>query len=147
VVEFLHVHLGRFRDDRASIARALEYAFSTEAGRGGFLLLARRGEELVGCAVINRTGMGGYIPENYLVYVATDSARAPLGTGAALVRRALAESEGDVALHVEPDNAARRLYARLGFDEKYVEMRWKRPQEERLKRPQEERLKRPRGEE
>jgi len=134
-VDFLHEHLDRFTDDRASIARALEYAFSTEAGKGGFVLLALQGGETVGAAVMNRTGMSGYIPENYLVYVATDSRRAPLGTGAELVRRALEGSEGDVALHVEPDNAARRLYARLGFEEKYVEMRWKRPQKVRSKRP------------
>jgi ribosomal-protein-alanine N-acetyltransferase len=127
LVEFLHVNLDRFTDDRASIANALEYAFSTESGRGGFLILAYLGEELVGCVVMNRTGMSGYIPENYLVYVAADSRQAPLGTGAELVRRALAQSEGDVALHVEPDNAARQLYAQLGFCEKYVEMRWKRP--------------------
>jgi ribosomal-protein-alanine N-acetyltransferase len=135
LTEFLHEHLDRFTDDRASIARALEYAFCAEAGKGGFVLVALRGGETVGAAVMNRTGMSGYIPENYLVYVASDSGRAPLGTGAELVRRALEESEGDVALHVEPDNAARRLYARLGFEEKYVEMRWKRPQEVRWKRP------------
>jgi len=145
LVDFLHEHLDRFTDDRASIARALEYAFSTEAGKGGFVLLAEQGGETVGAAVMNRTGMSGYIPENYLVYVAADAGRAPLGTGAELVRCALEESEGDVALHVEPDNAARRLYARLGFEEKYVEMRWKRPQEVRWKRPQEVRWKRPPG--
>ncbi|HDR06156.1 MAG TPA: N-acetyltransferase [Candidatus Coatesbacteria bacterium] len=131
VADFLHRHLERFGDDRASILRALEYAFSGESGKGGFIILARRGEELIGCAVVNRTGMSGYIPENYLVYVATDSGRAPLGTGAELVRRVLDECEGDVALHVEPDNAARHLYAALGFEEKYVEMRWKRPPEGR----------------
>ena len=129
-MDFLHEHLGRFTDDRTSIARALEYAFSPEAGKGGFVLLAEQGGETVGAAVMNRTGMSGYIPENYLVYVAADRRRAPLGTGAELVRRALEESEGDVALHVEPDNAARRIYSRLGFAKVYIEMRWKRPPEE-----------------
>jgi len=127
LIEFLHANLDRFTDDRASIANALEYAFSTEPGKGGFVLLAYQESELVGVVVMNRTGMKGYIPENYLVYVATNRSRAPLGAGAELVRRALSESRGDVALHVEPDNAARRLYDQLGFDETYIEMRWKRP--------------------
>ena len=92
--------------------------------------MAYQENELVGVVVMNRTGMSGYIPENYLVYVATYRSKAPLGAGAELIRKALFESRGDVALHVEPDNAARRLYAQLGFEEKYLEMRWRRPEGE-----------------
>ena len=35
----------------------------------------------------------------------------------------LANVEGDVALHVEPHNPAKKLYERLGFTNKYLEMR------------------------
>jgi ribosomal protein S18 acetylase RimI-like enzyme len=34
-------------------------------------------------------------------------------------------AKGDIALHVEPDNPARHLYQKLGFDNKYLEMRLK----------------------
>ncbi|HAB28956.1 MAG TPA: GNAT family N-acetyltransferase, partial [Xanthomarina gelatinilytica] len=33
--------------------------------------------------------------------------------------------EGDVALHVEPNNPAIKLYESLGFTNKYLEMRLK----------------------
>ena len=33
-------------------------------------------------------------------------------------------TEGDLALHVEYDNPAKRLYERLGFRSKYAEMRY-----------------------
>jgi ribosomal protein S18 acetylase RimI-like enzyme len=32
-------------------------------------------------------------------------------------------TEGDIALHVEPDNPARQLYEKYGFTNKYLEMR------------------------
>jgi GNAT superfamily N-acetyltransferase len=74
---------------------------------------------------MNATGMKGYIPENILVYLATDSSAAPLGAGANLLKRAINEAEGDVALHVEYNNSAKTLYETLGFTSKYVEMRYK----------------------
>ena len=34
-------------------------------------------------------------------------------------------SKGDIALHVEKDNPAKYLYEKLGFTNKYLEMRLK----------------------
>ena len=39
------------------------------------------------------------------------------------LNKGLKEIENDVALHVEPDNPAKKLYERLGFTNKYLEMR------------------------
>jgi ribosomal protein S18 acetylase RimI-like enzyme len=38
---------------------------------------------------------------------------------------AIGMAEGDIALHVEPDNPAKILYEKLGFTSKYLEMRLK----------------------
>ena len=78
--------------------------------------------------IINKTGMAGYIPENILVYIATHSDYRGKGIGGQLIERAFKETEGDIALHVEPENPAKHLYEKLGFTNKYLEMRWKRPQ-------------------
>jgi ribosomal protein S18 acetylase RimI-like enzyme len=37
---------------------------------------------------------------------------------------ALRRADGNVALHVEPDNPAKFLYEKLGFTSKYLEMRY-----------------------
>lgn len=125
IVEFLHRNLERFHDPPHQIEAAIDYAFSDADGKGGFVVLQELDRELTGVAVLNRTGMRGYIPENILVYLATDSSKAPLGAGANLLKRALEEVEGDVAVHVEYDNSARKLYEHFGFTSKYTEMRYK----------------------
>jgi ribosomal-protein-alanine N-acetyltransferase len=83
------------------------------------------GEQIVGAVVINETGMGGYIPENILVYIAIHNGYRGQGLGKKMMKLALESCKGDVALHVEPDNPARFLYEKLGFENKYLEMRYK----------------------
>lgn len=123
VARFLHGALGRFGDDPAHIARGMSDALSATPPGRGFVLLALDGDRLVGALVMLRTGMSGYVPENLLLYVAVDPRERGRGVGSRLCREAAAACEGDVKLHVEYDNPAKRLYERLGFENKYAEMR------------------------
>jgi ribosomal protein S18 acetylase RimI-like enzyme len=68
--------------------------------------------------------MEGYIPENILVYIAVHESTRGKGYGKQLMQKAIEIAEGDIALHVEPDNPARFLYEKLGFTNKYLEMRF-----------------------
>ncbi|HOP59219.1 MAG TPA: GNAT family N-acetyltransferase [Bacteroidales bacterium] len=122
-VDFLHNHLDQFGDSVIDIKKAIDYALSGESGKGGFLLAGYLGNELVCCVVMNRTGMEGYIPENILVYIATHRDHRGKGIGKELLNEAISEAEGNIALHVEPDNPARYLYEKIGFTNKYLEMR------------------------
>ena len=45
------------------------------------------------------------------------------GFGKKLMQKAIDTAEGNIALHVEPDNPAKGLYEKLGFTNKYLEMR------------------------
>jgi len=125
LVDFLYAHLGRFGDEKASIDRCLEYALDNTPGTGGFVLTGHEADgRLVGALIMNETGMKGYIPENILVYVAVHEDCRGKGYGGAICKHALNKANGDVKLHVEYDNPAKRLYERLGFSNKYAEMRW-----------------------
>lgn len=124
LAKFLHTHLDRFRDDRFSIEKALDYATDSQPGKGGFILLAKEEDSLLGCLVMLKTGMSDFVPQNLLAYIAVDSAQRGKGIGAALIETAKQHCEGDIALHVEPDNPALHLYQRQGFSNKYLEMRW-----------------------
>jgi len=126
IVDFLFIQLGQYGDKKDDIRKAMEYAMQTTPSPGGFVFTCRDGEELMGAVVVNRTGMSGYIPENILVYIAVHSKTRGKGIGKALMKLALKCAEGDMALHVEPDNPAKFLYEKLGFENKYLEMRYKR---------------------
>jgi ribosomal protein S18 acetylase RimI-like enzyme len=123
VAGFLHRHLGRYGDPIDQIRAALQRASGDGATDGGTVTLAEEDGEIVGAVVTNATHMGGYTPENLLVYVASHDERRGQGIGRTVMRRALEGCRGSVALHVEPDNPAIGLYRDLGFTHKYLEMR------------------------
>ncbi len=123
IADFLYEHLDEYGDEYDHIIRCLEYTFSSEEGKGGFVELAHDSGRIVGAAVVNYTGMSGYIPENFLVYIAVDKRSRGSGIGKKLMERTIAHTHGALALHVEPDNPARFLYEKYGFTNKYLEMR------------------------
>lgn len=122
IANFLEVHLDEFGDENHHILKAIEYALDLK--RSGFVVLGLDRQQIFGAVVVNETGMGGYIPENILVYIAVDSAYRGKGLGKGLMKEALKNAKGAVALHVEPNNPAKILYEKLGFTNKYLEMRY-----------------------
>ena len=120
LVRFFHRTLKPYEDSVEDITRALTYAFD---GTGGFLVLAQDKGELIGALLMLRTGMGGYVPENLLLFVGVRPEQRGKGVGGLLVERGLEEADGTVKLHVEYDNPAKRLYERIGFVSNYAEMR------------------------
>lgn len=123
IIGFLYEHLEKFGDAKEDIAKAIDYSLEEYPSFGGFVMTYHSGPELAAAVVINRTGMVGYIPENILVYIATHKTLRGKGIGKKLMEAAINQSEGNIALHVEPDNPAKKLYERLGFTNKYLEMR------------------------
>jgi [ribosomal protein S18]-alanine N-acetyltransferase len=127
ITDFLFKHLDEYGDQHEDILKALEYALSTNPAQGGFILQAEKKGQTVGAVVINDTGMEGYIPEHILVYIAVHNGKRGEGIGRKLMQKAIDLTEGSIALHVEPDNPARILYEKLGFTNKYLEMRLHKP--------------------
>lgn len=119
---FLHEHLEQYGDEETAIQKAVDYVFQL----GGRVVIAKDDDRIMGAVVINATGMSDYIPENILVYIAIHRDYRGKGIGKSLMKTALKELVGDVALHVEPNNPAIHLYKSLGFTNPYLEMRLKR---------------------
>ena len=124
-IDFLFVHLGQFGDEKDAINKCLDFAFMINGGLGGFAMVCLDdNSEMIGALIMNKTGMSGYIPENILVYVAVHENTRGKGVGRKIVEDAINAAEGNVKLHVEYENPAKRLYERIGFNTKYAEMRF-----------------------
>ena len=123
IADFLYQHLDQYGDEKSAILKCIAYAYGDGPGQDGFIQIAHEGDEILGVVIINRTNMEEFIPENILVYIAVHQKTRGQGVGKQLMDKVINATEGDIALHVEPDNPAKFLYEKFGFTNKYLEMR------------------------
>ncbi|MBE0391855.1 ribosomal protein S18 acetylase RimI-like enzyme [Flavobacterium sp. 7E] len=121
IAEFLFTHLEEYGDKVADILKCIDYVMNPD--KGGNIVVGLDNSKIVGVVILNNTGMKDFIPENILVYIAVDNSQRGKGYGKQLMEKAIATAEGNIALHVEPNNPAKKLYEKLGFTNKYLEMR------------------------
>lgn len=124
VVDFLFEHLEEYGDKWEDIERAVDYSINPNPAFGGFVLYIKEDKVIKGAVVINKTRMKGYVPENLLVYIAVNRKYRGKGIGKVLMEETIHMAQGNISLHVEPDNPARFLYEKVGFKNPYLEMRY-----------------------
>ena len=131
IVGFLDTHLDQYGDKPKDIEKAVDFALKISSPNihttplGGMVLVGKEDDNIIGIVVMNKTGMNGYIPDNILVYIAVRKEFRGRGVGRKLIDKVITLTDGDIKLHVEPDNPARYLYRKMGFTEPYIEMRFK----------------------
>lgn len=121
IAQFLFTHLEEYGDKIADILKCTDYVMNPN--KGGNIVVGIEENKIVGVVIMTNTGMKDFIPENILVYIAVDNSQRGKGFGKQLMQKAISIAEGNIALHVEPDNPAKALYEKLGFTNKYLEMR------------------------
>lgn len=125
LTRFLYENMKPFEDPIPAIENGVDFALSREAGKGGFVALALGEGRLAGAVVVTRTGLKECVPENLLLFAAVRADLRGRGIGTRLIKQAISHCDGSVKLHVEYANPARRLYERLGFVNKYADMRYR----------------------
>ena len=121
IAQFLCTHLEQYGDTIEDITKCMDYVMNPNKGVN--IIVGIDDQKIVGVVILNNTGMKDFIPENILVYIAVDNSQRGKGYGKLLMQKAISIAEGNIALHVEPDNPAKKLYESLGFTNKYLEMR------------------------
>ena len=124
LASFLYDSLKPFEDPLAQVKQGVSDALSPDSPISNFVIIAHRDEQVVGAVVMLKTSMKGYIPENLLLYIAVNPSCRGMGLGKRMLERTIQECESGIKLHVEYDNPAKRLYERVGFVNKYADMRY-----------------------
>ena len=120
---FLHESLKPYEDPLTDITCGIRQAISNDGASGGFIALALDDDSPIGALVLLDTHMKGFVPPNLVLYVAVSPTKRGMGVGTALLLQSIERCDGAVKLHVENDNPAKSLYERLGFIDRYAEMR------------------------
>jgi len=126
VIRFLTEQEGD--SERNSIREAVEYAMKLKPSFGGFVLIARQKQQIVGAIIANRTGMEAYNPKNIFVFVTVAPAfRKQEAFVKQLIDQGIKYADGDIAMHIKSDNPALAIYQKLGFRAQYLELRLPNP--------------------
>ena len=123
---FLHENMKPYEDDIEAIKRGIDNALNPDSPLKNCVIIAKESNSLIGALVMLNTRMKGYVPENLLLFAGVPPEQRGRGIGTSLVRESIRLTNGNIKLHVEPNNPAKRLYERFGFLAKYDEMRLER---------------------
>ena len=127
VIDFLCEH--NPGTSRSCIIESIDYALKIRPSFGGYILTIREAGKIIGTVVVNNTGMEGYNPKNIFVYV--NASKSKNRNGALLkdlLKKAMAFTKGDIAMHVEPDHPALAIFEKIGFKKCYLELRFENQQ-------------------
>ena len=88
------------------------------------MVIVSEENRIVGAIVVNQTGMEGFSPNYICVYVTVEDDHDQRDVVLFhLLQKAIEHTNGDIAMHVKPDNPALRVYEKLGFEARYLELR------------------------
>lgn len=123
LVNFLYTALGQYSDPIQDIFSCLEYIM--DESKGGEVIIATDSQSQInGVVFLTKTRMETFVPQYLLVYIAVSEKARGQGIGKGLLEFIKQQIKSPIALHVEHDNPAKKLYEKLGFTNKYTEMRW-----------------------
>ena len=126
IINFLLASLDDYTDTRENVSRAIEYALSKFPHQGGFVIVARREEAIVGVAVVNRTNFEGYFAENILVFLSVAETDRRTGVATNLLKQIKLYAKGDVMIRLDNSSSVRELFEKSGFSKDSTEFVFKR---------------------
>ncbi|WP_051947237.1 GNAT family N-acetyltransferase [Muricauda sp. MAR_2010_75] len=122
---FLFEHQEGRRATKKAIRKAIQYSTKEIPGLGGYVFSMEDKDNILALAVVNKTGMGDYIPENFMVFFVVHREFRNQGIEEKLLDYTLQYCKGDVAIHITSENQCpnKQFFEKYGFGETHTEMR------------------------
>ncbi|MCF8465038.1 MAG: GNAT family N-acetyltransferase [Flavobacteriales bacterium] len=115
IIDFLMDNLENYSDSRENVSCAIEYALSKFPHQGGFVLMAREQNNIIGVSVVNRTNFEGYFAENILVFMVVAKQSRKQGIASELLSQTKVYSKGNIMVRMNPNEQNIPLFERNGF--------------------------------
>ncbi len=123
IINFLESNAENGHFSKCEITEAVECAMKERPSLGGFIITIKNDKELLGALVVNSTGMENLNPKHRLSLFAIARSHRHNGIARSLLDGAVQQAGNDLAIQLEPGNGEVAFFKKLGFKEKYVEMR------------------------
>ena len=118
LLDYVDNYLDRYSDSKTEAVEAIEQAL-----KSGYILTAKREDEIDGVCIIVHMGFENFIPTYHLAYIGINPNSKGRGIGSELIKEAINLTNGKISLHVDLDNKnAKRLYKKMGFKHVYDRM-------------------------
>ncbi len=125
IVRFIRENAGHDRYTAEEITEAVECAVKERPSFGGFILTAIRDGEMLGVVVVSHTGTENVMPRHRLTLLAIDQRYRQNGVAHGLIEKAVEQSGGDLALQLPAEDEQAGFFEKMGFQKRFVEMRFK----------------------
>lgn len=124
IVGFIYEHTTEnARRDKDNIKKSMEYALKERMSLGGFVVIVRKGYQIVGVSVLNKTGLDGIMPDYILSHLAINSEFGlESTTEQLLLKKTLELCNGNVAFLVQANNPMVEACIEKGFEYKRLEL-------------------------
>jgi GNAT superfamily N-acetyltransferase len=126
LTNFVFEHYEGESISKKSIRKAMQYSAKEIPGLGGYVFVIEQDKEILGLTIINKTGMGYYIPENFIVLFVVNKAYKNQGIAEKLMEYAKKNCTGGISIHLKKNDPMHAFFQSNGFEEDYVELRLKR---------------------
>jgi|SRR5690606_26902372 len=123
LTNFLFEHQEGAKASKRAIRKAIQYSAKEIPGLGGYVFVLEEKDEILGLVVVNKTGMGDYIPENFMVFLTVHQNHRNKGVEQKLMDYTLQYCKGDIAIHIRDVEQKKQFLQKNGFEETHTEMR------------------------
>lgn len=123
IVRFLYNLIENDSHSKECIRRALDYSIKDFFSFGGFTIVNKINNLIIGVAIINQTGMKGYVAENILVYFGIQEQYRLNGIAKQMIEQIKNHAKGDIAIHLKNDIEMINLFKKFGFSSAITELR------------------------
>jgi ribosomal protein S18 acetylase RimI-like enzyme len=78
---------------------------------------------MVGGLVLNKTGLDDIFPENIIMFIATHPQHRQKGVARKMVRTAKEFTNGEIAIHIKPNNPFSGFLSKSGFSDSLLQLK------------------------